>query len=234
MPKEEMSKEEEDFIRESEQYLRETGYPDYGPPKPEPFWSSPAKIIIALIISFMLILMVVPYYAVKIDPQPKRDITIIIPHIENVSPPLSSIEEVVALEITQPVRNTAVQIASKACDQNRVCYAKALFYFVRDEIRYISDPPYEYIQHPEETLLGGGDCEDQAILLYSFMDSIGIYSRIVIIPGHAYLQVYLPDAARKYRDSHGWVSLDPTCAYCDFGEIPIGNADKRTRYILSY
>ena len=181
--------------------------------------------------ALILIMMVVPYWGVKMDPSPDMDAVDV--RIPSMDPPgsLSSLDEARAIEIPSSVRQVAVQVTSQACEGNRICYAKALYLYVRDEIGYISDPPYEYIQHPEETLLGAGDCEDKTILLYSLMKSVGIRPRIVLIPGHAYLQVYLPEALRKYKTRDGWVNLDTTCRSCGFGELPPGSADAPKRYV---
>lgn len=196
----------------------------------EPRDWGPLKWILALMMILLLIMWAIPYWAVTVDPSPK-DVEAFEFNLTDVPGNLESLYEAPRLEVTPTIRQTALRITSQACDPSQVCYAKALFYYVRDEINYISDPAYEYVQHPEETLLGAGDCEDKTILLHMLMKSIGIESRIVVIPGHAYLQIRLPEASSRYKDGNGWVNLDTTCSSCDFGELPPFNDEKRKSII---
>ncbi len=199
-------------------------------PDKEPVLSGPIKILITLIIVLIFVLWVVPHQAIKTDPEPKPPVPIAIK--SNYIPPrLIEISQVNHLEVTQTLRTAVLEITSQSCKNSEICYAKSLFYYTRDIINYIKDPKRQYVQSPEETLLGAGDCEDKAILLYMMMKAIDIESRIVIIPGHAYLQVKMPKVLPKYKDKEGWVNLDPTCQSCGFGELPPGNADKDKRYI---
>jgi hypothetical protein len=67
--------------------------------------------------------------------------------------------------------------------------ARALFYWVRSNIRYVNDPVgIETVQAPEITLrLKAGDCDDHATLVAALAMSIGIPARIVVIgsdPSH--------------------------------------------------
>ena len=123
---------------------------------------------IAIIIIIMFILWYVPSYAIKEDPRPmhvdKIDFA-----LTDIPKRLNTIDEVHLLDVSPAVRNAAIQIGTRACDGNQICYAKAFHNYVRDNIIYMPDPPTEYIQSPEETLLGAGDCEDQAILLFMLM-----------------------------------------------------------------
>lgn len=59
----------------------------------------------------------------------------------------------------------------------------ALFYYVRDVIRYVKDPvQYELVQTPIKTLeLRYGDCDDQVTLLCSMLESIGHPTRFVAV-----------------------------------------------------
>jgi transglutaminase-like putative cysteine protease len=99
-----------------------------------------------------------------------------------------------------------------------------MYYFVRDNIQYVSDPyAKEYIASPLETLkTGGGDCDDGALLLAAMLESIGVNTRIVTIPGHAFVKAEMPDAPPKYKIG-GWIYMDWTCRTCSFGEIPYNN-----------
>ncbi len=180
---------------------------------------TPLSVIIAIFLMFLIIIMIVPFYAVKLDPEPKPvpKLSLSITKIPNRA---NSIWGINKFNLTQPVRDLSLRIISKACSSSKICYAKALYYYVRDNINYVSDPKRtEYVQSPEETLLGGGDCEDKAILLHYMMKSIGIKSRIAIIQGHAFNQIIINEGAKKYHD---WLSLDTTCRNCRFGELGIG------------
>lgn len=189
----------------------------------------PAKVIIGLFLTLLMILFIVPIYSVRLDPEPQpMPIPVIV--IGNIPEPLPRIQDVTTLEVSQTVRLTSLKLTA-GCKDSQVCNAKALFYYVRDNIRYISDPPYEYIQQPEETLIGAGDCEDKAILLLMLMKSIGIRSRIVIIPGHAYTQIYMPESSARYHDKEGWINLDTTCSECGFGELPPTSAKESRIFI---
>lgn len=72
----------------------------------------------------------------------------------------------------------------------------SLFKYIRDHFNYVPDPKRdEYFATPRETILNGmgGDCDDHAILMASCMRSIGGITRIVIIKGHAYPELYCGD-----------------------------------------
>lgn len=72
----------------------------------------------------------------------------------------------------------------------------SLFKFIRDHFNYVPDPKRdEYFATPRETILNGlgGDCDDHAILMASCMRSIGGMTRIVIIKGHAYPELFCGD-----------------------------------------
>lgn len=56
-------------------------------------------------------------------------------------------------------------------------------------VRYTTDAHVsgDYVQFPIETLKNkGGDCEDNAILFASLLESVGIESFVVLVTGHAY------------------------------------------------
>ncbi|MBT7903652.1 transglutaminase domain-containing protein [Candidatus Woesearchaeota archaeon] len=192
-----------------------------------------SKIIMGLLLVLLLILMILPYYSIKLNPEPKN-----IPSISEVTP--SNIQEFVTnstifadkkniFKNFQPSNPLIKQIASKVVSQscpsgNKICQAKAIYYFVRDNINYVSDPQSEYIEDPLEVIYTtGADCDGMAVLLASLEGAIGINAGFVFIPNHVYVQIYLPDASWKYKDSDGWINLDATCKNCAFGEIPVSS-----------
>jgi len=188
---------------------------------------SPLRMILAVFLILIIILMVVPFYSIKLNPHPKY-----IPEIDEVFDKdlVSGLKTINSTDIREYVETgpivklTADRIVSQACNSgNKICHAKALYLFVRDNIIYISDPG-EYYETATEVLLGSGsDCDGMAILLASLMQSVGIETRFVMIPGHVYVQIYLEEAPNRYKIDD-WISLDPTCKTCEFGQTPIKNA----------
>lgn len=72
----------------------------------------------------------------------------------------------------------------------------SLFKYIRYNFKYVPDPRRdEYFATPRETILNGlgGDCDDHAILMASCMRAIGGMTRIVLIKGHAYPELYCGD-----------------------------------------
>jgi hypothetical protein len=133
------------------------------------------------------------------------------------------------LESSRPaIKQIANFISAKSCPSgNRVCQSKGLFYFVRDEILYVPDPEFhDELENPLITLkTGGADCEDKAVLLVALEKAIGNAGRLVGVPGHAYAQISIPG----YRNGN-WIGLDPTCADCDFAELPDASALGKKTY----
>ena len=78
--------------------------------------------------------------------------------------------------------------------------------------------------------VGGGDCESGTIALASLLKSIGGKVQLVLISGHAYLRVYMPEALNRYKVEE-WVYLDWTCKNCEFGEIPKKNMDAHMTFL---
>ena len=59
----------------------------------------------------------------------------------------------------------------------------------------------DYLQFPHQTLAyRGGDCDDLTILYASLLQSVGIETALVTIPGHIYLAFALEADARKARE----------------------------------
>jgi len=152
---------------------------------------TPLSVIIAIFLMFLIIIMIVPFYAVKLDPEPKPvpKLSLSITKIPNRA---NSIWGINKFNLTQPVRDLSLRIISKACSSSKICYAKALYYYVRDNINYVSDPKRtEYVQSPEETLLGGGDCEDKAILTASILYKLGYDVCLIRFEDHMAVGVHL-------------------------------------------
>ncbi len=67
--------------------------------------------------------------------------------------------------------------------KNYDCYVFAIARWVRDNIKYIKDiTGYETLQTPDNTIkIGGGDCDDHAILVATLLESIGIKATFKIV-----------------------------------------------------
>lgn len=86
----------------------------------------------------------------------------------------------------------------------------AMFYFVRDGIRYVRDPVgAEAVQLPTITLdIKSGDCDDKVTLLSSLLESAGHPTRFCAVKvdgGERYSHVFLQTKIGKK-----WLSLEPT------------------------
>jgi hypothetical protein len=99
------------------------------------------------------------------------------------------------------VRNFAIHHSLDYFDDYYTKYGEnarllSLFKYIRYHFRYVPDPQRdEYFATPRETILNGlgGDCDDHAILMASCMRAIGGMTRIVLIKGHAYPELYCGD-----------------------------------------
>lgn len=93
------------------------------------------------------------------------------------------------------VRNVAVQVvspyASTGLEREKLLQVAALFEYVKSRVNYISDPIAmrngvkelgDFLASPAETLqIGGGDCDDQALLMASLLSAVGLENRILFV-----------------------------------------------------
>lgn len=203
----------------------------------EPRDWGPIKYIIAVFILLLIVLMTIPYYSIKLNPSPKY-----IPKISEVVPSnfevnATNIDRTNYLSFIQPndavVKQTADKLISlSGCGSNRVCQSKAVYSFVKQNFEYVSDPlKYEYIKTARESLyFQNGDCDDASVLAANLLQAVGIRTRFVFVPSHVYVQAYLPDAPGNLEED-GWVNMDLTCEYCDFGEVAYKYKDSEKRYL---
>ena len=191
--------------------------------QPEPWHKGPIKWILSIFLLLLIVTLSIPYYSIKLDPNPNY-----IPEIDEVIPEDIELKNKTAnnyLEMLEPydplIKRAADRIVSKSGCQTKVCSTKATFYFVRDKFDYVNDPlRFEYLKSARESLVTqNGDCDDAAILAANLLQSIGIRTRFVFIPGHVYIEAHLPEALRRYKSGQDWVPLDLTCRYCEFGEV---------------
>jgi len=190
----------------------------------------PIKLIIGLFVLLILIFSFIPYYVLKLDPNPdytQIDSLNIEPYIPNVRGRAANIESAPTLTDVKEYRLIANKIVSEACQwESNVCYAKAIFYFVQKRIKYIADPQQGYIQLPAETLAsGGGDCEDLSLLLATLLEAIGFDADVGLTHNHAFVRVQIKEALWRYKSDGDYVYLDPTCNECKFGQVKFKNKD---------
>jgi len=200
----------------------------------EPWYKGPIKWILSLFLILLMLLWLIPMYGIKLDPNPGY-----VPQINEVFTYSSFVNKssddyVQLLEPDNPIiKQTSNKIISlSGCKKSKVCNAKTIFYFVRDNIDYVNDPVRkEYFNDAVSTLqVSVGDCDDFSILLSNLLGAIGINTRFVFISGHVYVQAYLPDALKKYK-TDDWVNLDATCSNCEFGEITYSVSQAEKRYL---
>ena len=185
---------------------------------------NPIYAIIALVTAIALFLLSIQAYFYFIRPAP-----VDIPTLQEVSELLGENagqafsshrpEEVrnVVDTASEDIKKAANYIAARSCrEADRLCQSKALYYFVRDQIKYVPDARFhDRLESPLTVLqTGGADCEDMAVLNIALQKAIGNQTRLVFISGHAYAQISIPD----YRDGK-WNNLDATCDSCQFGEL---------------
>jgi len=195
--------------------------------------------LVSFLLTILIVLMMIPYYGVTPDPKPAAIPTIaeVIPaglEVKDVNHSLASKQDFrrFITPSDTDVKFTASKIATIACEGERVCHAKAIFYFVRDNFKYVGDPPDEYIETFEESMLtGGSDCDGHAALLANLLEAVGIDAELVFIPRHVFVRIRLPEASKRYKQDSNYVYLDPTCKSCDFGEIPRKNKDMQMTFV---
>jgi len=200
----------------------------------------PIRWIGAIMLMLLLVVWLVPLETIPLNPEPSRrlDLGSAVSGLDLNS---QRDEGLVNQDVdyvsrvdsrNQIVKTVADRVSSAGCGSEQICHAKALYYFVRDELNYVSDPSaFEYVKGPLESLQStAGDCDDASVLLASLLGSVGIKSRFVFVPGHVYVEAYLPDAPNRLTQEDGWVVLDGTCSNCAFGELALVYADSRKSY----
>lgn len=204
-------------------------------PEKDPWYKGPIKIILGLFLLLLIVLWLVPYYGVKQNPEPSYIPTIEELNIPELEIPKIASEKITAyIQITPEIKQVADKIVTLSCPQtHKICNAKAIFYFVRDNLKYVNDPLFmEYYKTPQEVLKSSSaDCDDFSILTASLLQSIGFQTRFVFVPGHVYIQVKIREAKSSYKEEGDWINLDPTCNNCGFGEIHYKYAGSKKNYL---
>lgn len=196
---------------------------------------SPFVRFVASFAALALFLLSIRGYFYLIHPEPIMKMTLsdvqeFLP--SDLKEPFSSHQSDEVKNVIRSTSDTIKQIANLiAVDSCRkadsVCQSKALFYFVRDNITYVSDAKFhDQLENPLITLkTGGADCEDMAVLSIALQKAIGNEVRLVFVPGHAYAQVKIP----KYKDK--WLNMEATCKTCNFNEVPTDTLMQRKKFV---
>ena len=108
------------------------------------------------------------------------------------------------------IRQAALNVTFMTPAQDEASEVEALYCFVRDYIRYTKDVHgVETLATPDKTMaMRVGDCDDQAVLLASLLESVGYPTRFVIegyTDGGTWEHVYLETCLCGQ-----WIALDPT------------------------
>jgi hypothetical protein len=199
--------------------------------------NSPIKWILSIFLILILLLWLIPTYAIKLDPSPDYIVSLseVVDSEIIVEDNYSSFVSLELVNGKDPVvKGVADKIVVNGCgNKGKICHAKSIFYFVRDNFEYVLDPTaFEYVKSAKQSLaVGGGDCDDASVLLASLLDSVGVRTRFVFVPRHVYVQAYLPEALNRYKTEGEWVNLDATCKNCEFGEITYSTAESNKRYL---
>lgn len=127
------------------------------------------------------------------------------------------------------VHDLVGQILQGCPNKDWECYARAIFDWFRENVRYVYDANgVEVIETPAVTLrTRKGDCDSQVVALAAMYESIGMPTQIVTVKAdttrpnefsHVYLRVYIPD--------QGWKAADTTMKEKPFGWEPKGFPEK--------
>lgn len=175
---------------------------------------------------FIIMLMIV--WLVPLNSFPVRAKLSDVPTLEEIAPQLSIGERPDSSNINAyikyddaSIKLIAAKVVTSACSkEDKTCYANALFYFVQEEITYLSDPLGEYYETPQETLLAqAADCDGQAILYASLLRSVGILTQFSYSPNHVAVEAWLPTTTLFSKsNTYGWEYYDPTCKQCKPGQ----------------
>ena len=185
-------------------------------------WHKPLRVIGGVFLLLLIIMMVVPKYGIKLDPEPKVRVGFdeVVDFKWEISNETHSVmnqgdfykyvdgDDVV-------IKQVANKIFSLSCD-SKICGMKAMFYFVRDNYKYVNDPVgVEYVQSARDSLFSrSGDCDDHAVLLASLLSAIGVQNKFVFTTNHVWVEARIND----YKKG-SWINLDATCKACRVGEL---------------
>lgn len=110
------------------------------------------------------------------------------------------------------IRNKALALTENLPQKSWQAEVKAIFDYVQNDIRYVRDISGTETLHTAERVFEqqAGDCDDKAILLASYLKTIGHPVRFVAVgfePGH------FSHVITETLIGNKWVPLDPTEPY---------------------
>jgi hypothetical protein len=131
------------------------------------------------------------------------------------------------------IRKLAAKIIANCPAKDYYCYAKALYEFCRDRIKYVYDPHMvELVESPTKILESGvADCDSVCTLLASLNESIGLKTRFRTVKAdvkrpddfsHVYCVVRVPTSRFSTSTVSGWIPEDATLPDKQFGWEPKG------------
>jgi len=138
---------------------------------------------------------------------------------------LASIQDLVHKSVQDPeMRKLALQITSKCAERDGECEAKAIYDFVKKNVRYTGD--VAPIQFPNGDVEGidlyqsarrtvefaGGDCDDQSILIATLLALNGITPRLRVMKESSaedFSHIF-PLAGLPKNNPTTWTALDTT------------------------
>ncbi len=131
------------------------------------------------------------------------------------------------------LRKVAAKIIAPCKPKDYHGYAKAIYEFCRDKIKYAFDPHMvELVESPERVLEAGiADCDSICTLMASLNENIGLKTRFRTVKAdpkrpndfsHVYCMVRVPPSRFSSSSASGWISEDPTLPDKTFGWEPPG------------
>lgn len=136
------------------------------------------------------------------------------------------------------IRALAAQIIKNCPAKDYYSYAKALYEFCRDRIKYAYDPHLvELVESPLRVVqIGIADCDSICTLLGSLNESIGLKTRFRTIKAdakrpddfsHVYCMVRVPQSRFSASKTFGWIAEDATLPDKQFGWEPAGGFKRK-------
>ena len=115
---------------------------------------------------------------------------------------------------------------------------RAIYNFCAEDIRYVAveygQAGYEPHKATDIFFNKYGDCKDQVILMIAMLSEIGIQGFPVLIGTDDYLNleedfpsVNFNHSIAAVKINQNLVFLDPTCSTCSFGNLPVGDQQRK-------
>jgi transglutaminase-like putative cysteine protease len=129
-------------------------------------------------------------------------------------------ELVLAGKMSPNVRKLAEDLVKLLPNRAKLLEIAACFDHVRENTRYLSDPTDVEMLHTADAVddIGQSDCDGQAVLLASLLESIGKHTRFVAVGfkrpreySHVFCQTVWGAPGPRWSD--GWLTLDTIVDY---------------------